>query len=41
VTSVYSFTVGKFSAIPLPPAAWLLGSGLLGLIGTARRRRTA
>jgi hypothetical protein len=25
-------------AVPLPPAVWLLGSGLLGLIGTARRR---
>jgi hypothetical protein len=41
VTSFYSFTVGKFSGstVPLPPAAWLLGSGLLGLVGTARRRR--
>jgi len=27
-------------AVPLPPAVWLLGSGLLGLIGTARRRMT-
>jgi hypothetical protein len=27
------------STVPLPPAAWLLGSGLLGLVGTARRRR--
>lgn len=26
------------SAVPLPAAAWLLGSGLLGLLGTARRR---
>ncbi len=24
--------------IPLPPAAWLFGSGLLGLIGIARRK---
>ncbi|HEY9199451.1 MAG TPA: VPLPA-CTERM sorting domain-containing protein [Gammaproteobacteria bacterium] len=26
------------SAVPVPAAAWLLGSGLLGLIGVARRR---
>lgn len=26
------------SAIPVPPAVWLFGSGLLGLIGIARRR---
>lgn len=26
------------SAIPVPAAAWLLGSGLLGLIGVARRK---
>lgn len=26
------------SAVPLPAAAWLFGSGLLGLIGVARRR---
>lgn len=27
------------SAIPVPAAAWLFGSGLLGLVGVARRRR--
>jgi len=26
--------------VPIPAAAWLLGSGLLGLFGIARRRRT-
>lgn len=26
------------SAVPVPAAAWLLGSGLLGLIGVARRK---
>jgi hypothetical protein len=29
------------SAIPVPAAAWLFGSGLLGLIGVARRKRAA
>jgi hypothetical protein len=48
-TSSYSFVIGAFTPVggsssggpkvPLPPAAWLLGSGLLGLLGTARRRR--
>ena len=27
------------SAIPVPAAVWLFGSGLLGLIGVARRKR--
>jgi hypothetical protein len=27
--------------IPLPPAVWLFGSGLLGLVGVSRRRKTA
>jgi hypothetical protein len=27
--------------VPVPAAAWLFGSGLLGLAGTARRRRNA
>lgn len=30
---------GDVGVVPLPAAAWLLGSGLLGLIGVARRRR--
>ena len=32
---------GTVSAIPVPAAAWLFGSGLLGLVGIARRRRAA
>lgn len=30
--------IDDLTTVPLPPAAWLLGSGLLGLIGVARRR---
>jgi len=29
------------SAVPVPPAVWLFGSGLLGLLGVARRRKAA
>lgn len=28
----------EISAVPVPAAAWLLGSGLLGLVGIARRK---
>lgn len=31
-------TSGGVSPVPIPAAAWLFGSGLLGLIGVARRR---
>ena len=31
----------SLSPVPLPPALWLFGSGLLGLIGIARRRKAA
>ena len=30
-----------FSAVPVPAAVWLFGSGLLGLVGISRRRKTA
>ena len=31
-------TTVTVSAVPVPPAVWLFGSGLLGLVGIARRR---
>jgi hypothetical protein len=32
-------TNSVYSAVPVPAAAWLLGSGLLGLVGLRRRNR--
>lgn len=31
---------GVVSAVPIPAAAWLFGSGLIGLVGFARRKKT-
>ena len=31
----------EVSAVPIPAAVWLFGSGLIGLIGIARRRRSS
>jgi hypothetical protein len=33
-----TFNAATASAVPLPAAAWLFGSGLLGLVGIGRRR---
>jgi len=37
----YSWAVhaGNVSAVPVPAAVWLFGSGLMGLLGLARRKR--
>jgi hypothetical protein len=36
-----TYTIAGVSAVPLPAAIWLLGSGLLGLAGVSRRKKTA
>jgi hypothetical protein len=39
--SVYGWAVrsGDVGAVPVPAAVWLFGSGLIGLLGLARRKR--
>lgn len=39
VGSLYSQEIGDVAEVPLPAAAWLFGSGLLGLAGIARKRQ--
>ena len=42
-SNLYAWAVrpGDVAVVPLPPAVWLFGSGLLGLIAIARRKKTA
>lgn len=35
----YTFNVYDTTPVPLPPAVWLLGSGLIALVGVTKRRR--
>ena len=39
-TTSTSFS-GSITPVPVPAAVWLFGSGLLGLVGIARRKKTA
>lgn len=36
----YASLLVRTSAVPVPAAAWLFGSGLLGLVGVARRKKS-
>lgn len=36
-----AFSVSTVTVIPIPAAIWLFGSGLLGLVGMARRKKVA
>lgn len=38
ITGVATLSTAPVSAVPVPAAAWLLGSGLMGLVGVARRK---
>jgi len=37
-SSTFSWSSSTVAAVPLPAAVWLFGSGLIGLVGIARRR---
>ncbi len=39
-TGLTGFAFGGTPTVPVPAAAWLFASGLLGLVGVARRRRS-
>ena len=36
-----TMSTGSAPAVPIPAAVWLFGSGLLGLVGVARRKKSA
>ena len=40
IDNVDNRSIIKLSAVPIPAAVWLFGSGLIGLIGIARRKKS-
>ena len=40
-SEVFTISITAANAVPVPAAAWLFGSGLLGLVGVARRRKSS
>ena len=40
-SELLNITITSASPVPVPAAVWLFGSGLLGLVGVARRRKQA
>ena len=39
IDNVDNLSIIKLSAVPISAAVWLFGSGLIGLIGLARRKK--
>jgi len=39
VTEYNLHLAGTISTVPVPAAAWLFGSGLIGLLGVARQKK--
>ena len=40
-SGIQKIGIYEISAVPVPPALWLFGSGLLGLVGLARKKKVA
>jgi len=41
LTNDYAFAAASVSAVPIPAAAWLFGTALIGLVGFSKRRKAA